>query len=151
MFDPKTLTIARHTIDAARFAQHTRFEDEVSRVENAFASCAASHSGARVQAVADVCATEIETRAIGVWANLHRALVATGVRSSPELASELKTVFNDLFMTYCCEEPERKFNAVRESLGGVAIAGRAATGFEGRVYGARRRIEAEIDLFVRSL
>ncbi len=149
MIDPQVIRIVERAVDAGRFAWSTRFQDEVGRVENDLAIRGLGQSGALLKAVADVCVKEIEIRATGIWEDLHRSLVMTGVRPSAELSTELKGVFNDFFRIYT-DEPQRRFDGTWERMGGGSAL-RTATGFDGRVYGARAGIEAEIDLFARSL
>jgi len=150
MFDAQVTGIVQRGVDARRFAWSARFQDEIERVENDLALRGLGHSGALLKAVADACVKEIDMRAADIWEDLYRALVATGVRPSPELQTELKRFFNELFRVYT-DEPQRRFDGTCDWMGGVDPALRTATGFDGRIYGARARIESEIDLFSRSL
>ena len=150
MFDEQVTGIVQRGVDARRFAWSTRFQDEIARVENDLAQRGLGNSGALLKAVADACVKEIDMRAADIWEDLYRALVATGVQPSPGLPTELKRFFNELFRVYT-DEPQRRFDGTCDRMGGISPAVRTATGFDGRVYGARARIEAEIDLFSRSL
>jgi hypothetical protein len=150
MYDLEAIRIVERGVDARRFAWSTRFQDEIGRVENDLASRGLGHSGALLKAVADVCVKEIETRATDIWEDLYRALIATGVRPSSELSTELKRFFNELFRIYT-DEPQRRFDGACDRMGGIDATLRMAMGFDGRVYGARARIESQIDLFARSL
>jgi hypothetical protein len=150
MFDAQVTGIVQRGVEARRFAWSARFQDEIGRVENDLALRGLGDSGALLKAVADACIKEIESRAADIWEDLYRALVATGVRSSPELPTELKRFFNELFRVYT-DEPQRRFEGTYDRIGGGSPALRTAVGFDGRVYGARARIESEIELFSRSL
>jgi hypothetical protein len=99
-YDLEAIRIVERGVDARRFAWSIRFQDETGRVENDLASRGLGHSGALLKAVADVCVKEIKTRAADIWEDLYRALVATGVRPSSELSTELKRFFNEIFRIY---------------------------------------------------
>jgi hypothetical protein len=82
MFDPQALRIAQKTIDGELPARHLKFVREIERAK----SRDGRNSVAMLDAVAEVCATELEARTDRFWRILHRAIIATGVEWTPDLA-----------------------------------------------------------------
>jgi hypothetical protein len=150
MFDREAVKIAEKTIFGELPARRVKFGYALGRVRSNAVMQGALQSSGLLFSVADVCATEIEARADRFWEVLHRAIIATGVEWSPEMADQLKKEFNDLLLRYCFAEIEREFYSTSERLK-LSTQASITTGFESRVFGARQTVEAEIELFARSL
>ena len=150
MFDREALNITENTILAESYGREVRFGNQVTRVKNDAALKGQGQSGALLEAMSDVCAEEAEARADRIWRVMHRAIVATGVTFSPELASELISAFDGIFLRYASAAIERQFEEVLKNLG-IPDATFARTPFSDRVFGARQMVRAEIELFARSL
>ena len=90
MFDREALRIAQKTIDAELPARRVKFANELGRAKSEIILKGGGQSGAMLHGVAEVCATEAEARADRLWRILYRAIIATGVEWSSDLADQLK-------------------------------------------------------------
>ncbi len=150
MLDREVINIARAMLDGERAARFQRFADTVERTKSELAIRGLGRSGALLEAVADLCAREVENSAERAWEILRTTLVETRVPFSADLAEELKRAFDNFFWGDCRAEPEGTLNSTRMTAGGNIDAA-TFDSFHSRATGARQGVWAKIDLFVRSL
>ncbi|MGO9267702.1 MAG: toll/interleukin-1 receptor domain-containing protein [Candidatus Binataceae bacterium] len=152
MLDPKVIDIAQRLIDSEYLARRQRFISFIQRVQSELAIKGLAHSGAMLEAVGDGCAQEVQASADRLWEVLRGTLVETGIQYSPDLASELKREFDELFSRYCITDAEGTLNSARMTSGGnIGAHAAVLDSFHGRTMGAREGILAKIDSFAYSL
>jgi hypothetical protein len=151
MLDQKAMQIARNRLSAEAPRRQHVFEAALQRIQSELAMKGLGRSGALIQAVADVCAKEIEDAGDRLWEIVRELLRETRGAVSDVAASNLHTQIDELWIPYCSAEPERQFEAIcqRDGVGPGPL--RNATHFADRSIGARLRIKSEADQFVRSV
>ena len=150
MLDQEAMQIARKRLSAEMPRRHHLFHAELQRAQSQLATKGLGRSGALIQAIADVCAKEIEDAAVRLWEVVYELLRETSDLPSDEAVRTLSSQIDELWVPYCSAEPEREFEAICER-DGASREQRNATHFRDRTIGARMRIQAEIDGFVRSM
>jgi hypothetical protein len=150
MLDQESMQIARNRLHAESFKHHHLFDLELQRTQSELAVKGLGHSGALVQAVADVCAQEIERRSERLWEIVRELLGNVKSVPSNEAVNTLYGQIDELWVAYCSSDPERQFQAIcqRDSVGRALID---ATNFTNRQIGTRLRIQTEVAQFLRSL
>lgn len=149
MLDPEVHRIALDIVLGEYAARSQRFVSALERVKSELAIKGLGSSGAMLEAVADLCADEVEESAERAWEILRDTVAQANLRTSADLAGDLKQVFDDFFFR-CCDGPEGILNSTRMTAGG-RIDAAAFDGFQRRKAGTRQVVGAKIDLFVRSL
>ncbi len=150
MFDPEALRIVRNRLDAELPRRRQLFEAELQRVQGDMATRGLARSGALIQAIADVCAQEVESSAARLWEVILPLLEDTeGTPSEDAVRAIHGQVDELLFPLYCAAAPHGQFAAICGRVGFRAPGD--PTGFQSRVAGAHQRVHAEIDQLVRLL
>jgi hypothetical protein len=152
MLDQESMQIARDRLHAESFKHQHFFNLELQRVQNDLAIKGLGHSGALIQAVADVCAKEIECASERLWEIVRELLQNQEIKDVPtnEAVRRLLSQIDELWTYYCSSEPERQFWAIcqRDGVGRSVID---ATNFTSCQIGTRLRLQAEAKQFLRSL
>jgi hypothetical protein len=157
MFDPEAIKIAVESIQAELPVRKWHFDLEVSRVHSNAVQSGGIGGSSYLFLLANACASEAEAAADRNWRILHRVLVTTGVEYSDDLATLLKSEFEDIFRRYCWARPQQVITdevnkrPMASTGGGGPGVNPALMVFEERVIGTRQRFDAEIELFARSL
>jgi TIR domain len=150
MLDQEAMQIARKRLTAETSRRHHLFRAELQRVQGELATRGLGHSGALIEAVADVCAKEIEDAADRLWEVVRELLRETNGAPSDEAVKTLYGRIDELWVPYCSAEPERQFEAICQR-DGISPPVKEATNFYNRSIGARMRIQSEVEEFIRSL
>src|SRR5713226_5260641 len=150
MLDQEAMQIAWKRLTAETSRRHHLFHSELQRVQGELATKGLGHSGALIQAVADVCAKEIEDAAERLWEVVRELLQETNTAPSDEAVRTLFGQIDELWGPYCSAEPERQFEAVCQR-DGIGPAVKQATNFYNRSIGARMGMQSTVDEFIRSL
>jgi hypothetical protein len=150
MLDHEAMQIARNRLTAESPKRHHFFHSGLERTQNELAAKGQGKSGALIQAVADVCAKEMEDAGDRLWEIVRDLLQNTTEAPSDEAVNALHRQVDELWIPYCSAEPERQFEAIclRD---GSTVSAKQATHFYDRGIGARLQIHSRIDEFVRSL
>jgi hypothetical protein len=82
MLDQESMQIARDGLHAESFKHQHLFSLELQRVQSELAIKGLGHSGALIQAVADVCAKEIERASERLWEIVRELLQDQGVKDA---------------------------------------------------------------------
>ncbi len=149
MLDQEAMQIARKRLSAESSRRHHFFHTELQRVQNELATKGLGRSGALIQAVADVCAKEIEDATNQLWEVVGALLREGNGVPSPEAVRTLHGQIDELWVPYCSAGPEREFEAIcqRDS---VSPSVKSATHFYDRSVSARMRIQSQVEEFMRS-
>lgn len=150
MLDQGAMQIARKRLTAETSRRHHIFHSELQRVQSELAMRGLEHSGALIQAVADVCAKEMEDAAERLWEVVRELLPETNRAPSDEEVRTLYGQIDELWVPYCSAEPERQFEAICQR-DGIGPPVKQATNFYNRSIGARMGMLSEVDEFIRSL
>ncbi len=150
MLDQEAMQIAWKRLTAETSRRHHLFHSELQRVQGELATKGLGHSGALIQADADVCAKEIEDAAERLWEVVRELLQETNTAPSDEAVRTLFGQIDELWGPYCSAEPERQFEAVCQR-DGIGPAVKQATNFYNRSIGARMGMQSTVDEFIRSL
>jgi len=150
MLDQEAMQIARKRLSGEASKRYHFFHRKLQRVQSRLAIKGLGHGGALIQAVADVCAKEIEDAADRLWEVVQELLQETKGVPSDEAVRTLYGQIDELWIPYCSAEPERQFEAIcqREGVNRPVIN---ATNFYDRINGTRLRIQSEVDKLVMSL
>lgn len=140
------MQIARNRLHAESFKHHHLFDLELQRTQSELAVKGLGHSGALVQAVADVCAQEIERRSERLWEIVRELLGNVKSVPSNEAVNTLYGQIDELWVAYCSSDPERQFQAIcqRDSVGRALID---ATNFTNRQIGAASNSDGSCSIF----
>jgi hypothetical protein len=150
MIDSKAFQIVRAMLDAQRTARRDRFDIEISRLLTQAIKHGGLYSSGHFFSIEGSAAIEVEDAAHSAWATMHRVIISTGVAPDPTLVDALKREFASVFAAYCEGHPSAVVEDARKKMGPAAPPA-AAGKFAHRSISARLSIDAEIDLFVRSL
>lgn len=150
MLDQKEMQIARNRLSAEATRRYHLFHAELQRVQSELANKGLGQSGALVQAVADVCAKEIEDASARLWEVIRELLHPTNGVISDEAVSTLYRQIDELWTPYCSVEPEAQFEAICRR-DGVARPLINATNFYDRSTAARLLIRSEAEQFIHSM
>jgi hypothetical protein len=150
MLDQEAMQIARTRLTAESSRRSHFFIRELQKVQSELAIKGLGHSGALVQAIADVCAKEIEEGGERLWGVIQDLLRETTSAPSDDPVKVLHRQIDELWIPYCTAEPERQFEAfcMRH---GVSVSAKQATNFYDRGIGARMPIHSQVDESIRSL
>jgi len=148
MLDQEALEIACDRLSAESVQWQRSFDTKLQRVQNELSIKGQGASGALIEAVADLCAQQVETRANRVWEVLRGLLQGAKGLPSNEDVKKLYSDFDRLYITYCYSEPQRRFDEVCQRLGQSATD---LASFETRAIATRLRVVSEINEFLRSL
>jgi hypothetical protein len=150
MLDQEAMQIARNRLSAESAKRNHFFQMELQRVRGELEAKGLGQSGAIIQAVADVCASEIEESGDQLWEIVRDLVRETNDTPSEEGAKALHRQIDELWIPYCSAEPERVFEAICQR-DGASPSAKNATHLSDRSIGARLRIHSKADEFVRSL
>jgi TIR domain len=150
MLDQEAMQIARNRLAAESPKRHHFFHTELQRAQNELATKGQGKSSALIQAVADVCAKEIEDGGDQLWEIVRGLVQETKDTPSDEAVKALHHQIDELWIPYCSADPERQFEAICQR-DGVSLSVKSATHFYDRSIGARLRIHSKVDEFIRSL
>ncbi len=150
MLDQEAMQIVRKRLAAEASRRYHLFGAGLQRVQGELATKGLGRSGALIQAVADVCAKEIEDASDRLWEIVRELLRETNGAPSDEAVKALYGQIDELWIPYCSAEPERQFEAFCQR-DGISPSLKTATHFYDRSIGARMRIHSEAEQFVRSL
>jgi len=145
MLDPKIIELADTMIQLQFHERTKQLEHDILLVQNDAAMRGMGTSSPMVEVVYDLCARDVELRALIVWQNLMRVLSHAGTVPSATLADELKQAVSSYTKGIYVEPDERLHIVARNA------------GFEPwqSLMDARERaftkVYAEIDLFVLGL
>jgi hypothetical protein len=101
MLDQEALEIAYGRLSAESVEWQRSFNAKLQRVQNEFCIKGMGTSSALIEAVADICAQEVETRANRVWEVLRGLLQGAKGPHSDEDVKKLYSDFDRLYITYC--------------------------------------------------
>jgi len=150
MLDQQAMQIVRNRLNSERHLRERVFGGALQKVQSEMASKGLGTSGAIVQAVADICASEVEATASEVWRIMHGLLREEKTAPSDEEVKTLHHQYDELFIPYCSAGPQRQFEAICQKVG-FEDSGADITGFHARTIGARLRVISEIDEFIHAL
>lgn len=150
MLDQEAMQIARDRLTAESAKRHHFFHTELQRAQSELAAKGSGRSGALIDAVADVCAKEIEDAGDQLWEIIRDLARETKDVPSDEAVKALDREIDELWIPYCSAEPERQFEAICER-NLASQSAKNATHFYDRSIGARLRIHSKVKEFVRSL
>lgn len=145
MLDPKITELADRMIQFQFHELTEQLDGDLERTANQMTMDGLGRSGPHIKAACDLCAHDIELRALIVWQNLLRVLSQAGVLPSETLADDLK----DAVSKYAEEifaEPHGRLEKLIHNIGSAYRP--SLTDARER---ALRKIHAEIDLFVLGL
>lgn len=137
-------------LNAERTNRHDRFNAELGRLLAQAAKTGRIVSSGYFSAIEEAASIEVENGTRRAWETLHRVLISTGIAPSHDLAVNLKNEFSEIFSAYCEPHAANAVAEARKRMGAVAPPA-AAGKFIHRAISARQAVDAEIDLFVRSL
>ena len=144
------MQIARDRLTAESAKRHHFFHAELQRAQSELATKGSGRSGALIEAVADVCAKQIEDAGDQLWEIVRDLLRETKDTPSDEAVKALDREIDELWIPYCSAEPERQFESIcQRNL--ASQPAKNATHFYDRSIGARLRIHSKVKEFVRSL
>lgn len=150
MLDEEAMQIARNRLAAESPKRHHFFHTELQRAQSELAIKGQGNSGALIQAVADVCAKEIEDASDQLWEMVRDLVRETKDTPTDEAVKALHRQIDDLWIPYCSADPERQFEEIcQRNL--ASLSAKNATHFYDRTIGARQRIHSKVDEFIRSL
>jgi hypothetical protein len=118
MLDEKAMQIARSRLSAEAPRRQHLFQAELQRVQSELVMKGQGRSGALIQAVADVCAMEIEESSDRLWEIVRELLGETKLELSAEAVSNSHRQIDELWTSYCSAEPKR---ALRQSVSVMAL------------------------------
>lgn len=149
MLDQEAMQIARKRLAAESSKRDHFFQTELQRVQSELAAKGLGRSGALIQAVADVCAKEIEDATDRLWEVVRDLIREEDAAPSPEAIRTLYSQIDELWGPYCSDGPQRQFEAIclRDSVGPSA---KNATHFYDRSVGARIKIQSQVEEYIRS-
>ena len=150
MLDQEAMQIARTRLSADSARRHHFFQTELQQVQSELATKGLGQSGALVQAVANVCAKEIEDATVHLWELLRELLHPSSDTLSAEAVSTLHRQIDELWIPYCSAEPGNQFDSICRQYT-FAPALRSATHFDDRSMAAGQRIHADADQLIRSM
>jgi hypothetical protein len=148
MLDQEAMQIARKRLSAEQPRRRHFFLADIERVQSDFAARGLERSGTRIQAIADVCAKEIEGAADRLW-EIVRDLIRQEGDPSPE---ELRTLYgqiDELWIPYCSAGPLRQFEAICSG-DNISQSIKKATHLYDRNDGAHMRLQSQVEEFLRS-
>jgi hypothetical protein len=149
MLDQEALEIAYGRLSAESVEWQRSFNAKLQRVQNEFRIKGMGTSSALIEAVADICAQEVETRANRVCEVLRGLLQGAKGPPSDEDVKKLYSDFDRLYITYCYSEPQRRFDEACRGIG-IAQSATDSTSFENRAIAARlKSSQKSKSLFVR--
>ncbi|MGA7764372.1 MAG: toll/interleukin-1 receptor domain-containing protein [Candidatus Binataceae bacterium] len=150
MLDQEAMQIARKRLSADSSRRYHFFHRELQRVQNELATKGLGRSGALIEAIADVCAKEIEDATDRLWEVVRDLLREEDSALSPEAVRTLYGQIDELWVPYCSADPERQFETICER-DGVSPSAKNATHFYDRSVSARMRIQSQVEEFIRSV
>jgi hypothetical protein len=112
MLDQEAMQIARKRLAAESSKRHHFFQTELQRVKSELAIQGLGRSGALIQAVADVCAKEIEDATDRLWEVVRDLIREEDGTPSPEAVRTLYGQIDELWVPYCSDGPQREFEAI---------------------------------------
>lgn len=151
MLDQEAMQIAQARLTAESSRRSHFFNRELQRVQSELAIKGLGHSGALIQAAADVCAKEIEEAGERLWGVVRDLLRETTSTPSDDAVRMLHRQIDELWIPYCSDGPERQFETICRRDGVDRGPLPKATHFYDRSIGARMRVHSEVDEFIRSL
>ena len=117
------MQIARKRLAAETSRRYHLFGAELQRVQGELATKGLGRSGALIQAVADVCAKEVEGAGDRLWEIVRDLLREAKSTPSDEAVRTLYDQIDELWVPYCSVEPEGQFEAICQR-DGLALRGR---------------------------
>ena len=146
MLDLEAMQIAQNRLRAESSTRQHVFHSELQRTQSGLALKGLGRSGALIQAVADVCAKEVEDATARLW-EIVRGLLRVESNPSPEEVTKLNSQIDELWIPYCSADPENQFEAVckRDAIGQAV---KNATHFYERSTSARVRIHSQLEEFI---
>jgi len=149
MLDQEAMEIARTRLSAESSRRHHFFNSELQRVQSELAAKGLGRSGALIQAIADVCAKDVENSTDELWELVRDLLQEEDAAPSHEAAEALHRQIDELWVPYCSALTEAQFEAICQR-DGVSFAVKNATHFHDRTLSSRLRLHSQIDEFIRS-
>lgn len=151
MLDQQAMQIVRNRLGAEAPRRGHLFHADLQRSQSELAIKGLGQSGALIQAVADVCANEIENSSARLCEIVRELLREAHEVLSDEAVKALHRQIDELWIPYCSAGPEREFEGICEKVGVGPGPVKNATHFYDRSIGARLNIHAQVDQFVRTL
>lgn len=150
MLDQDAMQIARKRLNAESPKRQHFFHRELQRVQGELAAKGLAHSGALIQAVADVCAREIEDATERLWEIVRELLGETVGAPSADAIRTLFGQIDELWVPYCADGPQRQFDAIclRDGIANGPLMN--ATRLHDRSIGAHMRIQSQVEEYIRS-
>jgi hypothetical protein len=112
MFGQEAMQIARTRLSAESSRRYHFFTTDLQRVQSELAAKGLGRSGALIQAIADICAKEVEGTTDRLWELVRDLLQEEDAVPSPEAAEALHRQIDELWVPYCSALPERQFEAI---------------------------------------
>ena len=145
MLDPKITQLTDRMTRVQFEERQEQLRRDIELAQNEMSAHGLGRSGALVQRVHELCAHDIEIRALIVWQNLARVLSNVGISPSETLADDLKkhvSRYLDSIYSYPYECLQRIVRLI-----GIGAASSLTDARDRAV----TKVNAEIDLFVLSL
>src|SRR5713226_6974011 len=114
MLDQEAMQVAQGRLAAESSKRYHLFNAELERVQSDLAAKGLGRSGALIQAVADVCAKEIEDATDRLWELVRGLLRQEDATYSREVVETLFRQIDELWVPYCSAIPERQFETICE-------------------------------------
>lgn len=149
MLDQEAMQIVRTRLSAESSRRHHFFNTDLQRVQSELVAKGPGRSGALIQAIADVCAKEVENSTDRLWEIVRDLLQEEDAARLPGAVGTLHRQIDELWVPYCSALPEQQFEAICQRAG-VSSSVKNATHFHDRSLSARMRLLSQIDEFIRS-
>jgi hypothetical protein len=145
MLDSTITDLAARMISVQFDERKEQLERDIALVQARFSARGLGTSNLVIEEVHNLCARDIELRALIVWQNLHRVLSQVGIAASPQLGAELKQeIFRYREIIY--SPPHDALQKVVRNIG-IRMADSLTDARDRAV----AKVDAEIDLYVLSL
>jgi len=145
MLDPKVIELVDRRVRVHFEEREGQLQEEINHARDLFAMHGSASSGPAFKAVYDLCAHDIEIRALIVWQNINLVLSRAGIDPSDSLAQDLKKVVQNYYSAIY-SYPAQRWEKVA-STSSLRLHLELGDAWER----ALRKVENEIDLFVLSL
>jgi hypothetical protein len=145
MLDPRVTELADKLIQIQFRERTEQLVRDIRRTADEMTLAGMGTSGPHVNAVFEICARDVELRALIVWQNLRRVLSQAGIVPTESLADDLNEGFS-LYVEPIFLEPHSRLEKLINRIG---------SSYRPSLTGAREqaiaKVHAEIDLFVLEL